>query len=127
MKKIYVIGIILIAFAIATAFYIYQQKKATPPIVSGNNPDLILYYGDTCPHCQVVEDFLAQNGIVAKVNFEQKEVFDNRDNNKELAQKAELCKINLENAGVPFLWNNGTCLMGEDEIINFFKDKTGIK
>ena len=127
MKKLSVIGVIFVAFAIATAFFIYQQKKVAPVITTSNNQDLILYYGDTCPHCKIVEAFLQDNKISEKVDFSQKEAFFNSKNSKELIQKATQCKINPNEIGVPLLWNNGQCLVGDEDIINFFKDKAGIK
>ena len=74
-----------------------------------------------------MEDFIKQNNISAKVDFSQKEVFLNLGNARELSKKAEICKIDPSEVGVPFLWNNGTCLVGEQDIINFFKEKAGIQ
>lgn len=112
---------------VVAASFFYKNKKTTPETNTGQNQDLILYYGETCPHCKIVEAFLQENKISEKVDFSQKEVFLNAKNAQELSKKAAPCKIDQKEMGVPFLWNNGQCLEGDQDIINFFKDKAGIK
>lgn len=84
----------------------------------------VLYYGDGCPHCDNVEKYLQENGIKNKISFEEKEVYKNKDNAERMAEDASYCDIDVESFGVPFLWADGKCFMGDEEIINFFKQKT---
>jgi len=121
MKKKYIILALIALVAIGIVFFVYKQKTA--PTSSSQNPNLILYYGETCPHCKIVEAFLQENKIAEKVDFSQKEVFLNINNAKEMNKKATLCNINTSEVGVPFLWNAGQCIIGDEDIINFFKDK----
>ncbi len=86
--------------------------------------DIVLYYGDGCPHCANVEKYIQENGIKDKVSFEEKEVYKNKDNAEQMAEDASYCGIDVESFGVPFLWADGKCLMGDEDIIDFFKQKS---
>lgn len=98
----------------------------------GNNPEskkeisleqTILYYGDTCPHCLIVNKFLEENKIREKVSFEHLEVYRNKDNARLLGESAKKCGIDEKQIGVPLLWSEGKCLVGDEDIIDFFKEK----
>ncbi len=83
---------------------------------------IILFYGDTCPHCQKVEEFITTNKVEEKIKLERLEVYNNKENATLLGQMAQICKIPTEQGvGVPFLWNKGKCLVGDQEIIDFFQ------
>ncbi len=56
-----------------------------------------------------------------------KEVFKNKDNAALLATKAQACNIATDQIGVPFLWDGTKCYVGDEDIINFFKQKTNVK
>ncbi|NLC23851.1 hypothetical protein NB640_02265 [Oxalobacter vibrioformis] len=81
----------------------------------------MLYYGQGCPHCQIVEDYLSGNGLGDNVSLQKKEVFHNRENLEELKRKANSAGIPDEFVGVPLLCEGDNCLVGEEEIINFFE------
>lgn len=84
---------------------------------------IVLFYGDGCPHCAIVEKYIEENKIKDKISFAQKEVYYNQNNAKELAAKARICGIPANSIGVPLLWNGEGCLIGDQDIINFFKQK----
>lgn len=89
---------------------------------------IVLYYSDLCPHCMNVENYLAENNVQAKVVFLEKNVRTSTENATELMDKAALCGIPSVYLGVPFLWdgeNGNQCLMGDNDIINFFESKIG--
>lgn len=88
--------------------------------------EIILFYGDGCPHCAIVEKFITENGIDKKISLEQKEVYYNKQNASELTKKAEICKINTDSIGVPFLWDGTGCLVGDQDIVDFLKLKASI-
>ena len=85
---------------------------------------IILFYGDGCPHCAIVEEYINKNNVQNKISFTQKEVYYNQSNAKELETKAKICGLPTNSIGVPFLWNGDKCLIGDQDIINFFKQKT---
>lgn len=95
--------------------YFYQPEPAKGAV--------ILFYGDGCPHCKNVDDFVQQNKVEEKVNFLKLEVFNNQQNAKLLAKKAEICGLDAAQIGVPFLWDGNTCILGDQDIIIFFQNK----
>jgi glutaredoxin len=89
----------------------------------GTEAGLILYTSDSCPHCANVEEFMAENKVIEKLNLVRKEVSKNQSNAVELLSRAQACGLPSNNVGVPFLWHDGQCLLGDEDIINFFKTK----
>lgn len=99
---------------------------------SGNNQqqsggdresEIILFYGDGCPHCAKVDEFIKDNNVEEKISFAKKEVYNNVANANELSQKAKKCGMDTKSIGVPFLWDGEKCLVGDVDIIDFFKKK----
>lgn len=80
-----------------------------------------LYYGQGCPHCQIVEDYLSGNSQGDNISLEQKEVFHNQENLDEVKRKANSAGIPDKFIGVPLLYEEDNCLVGEEEIINFLE------
>jgi len=82
-----------------------------------------LFFGSTCPHCEVVEEWLEANSEVKeKSGLKAKEVYNDRDNSQELAEKAAECKIS-GGIGVPFLYDHGECIVGDQPIIDHLEQK----
>jgi glutaredoxin len=72
-----------------------------------------------------VEKYIEENKIQDKISFTQKEVYYNQNNAKELEAKAKICGLPTDSIGVPFLWDGEKCLIGDQDIINFFSAKGG--
>jgi glutaredoxin len=142
MKNKIIIPTILFIAVLIFSFYVLSQEKIRNQIQKNGLPgqeiqqnngenkgnqsasEIILFYGKGCPHCAVVEEYIKENNIQDKVSFVQKEVYYNQDNAKELLEKAKICGIPTNSIGVPFLWDGKNCLIGDRDIINFFKQKT---
>ena len=136
-KKLTLISILFLAVAIFAGYVLVSDKKdsAGPSTVveqaaipsnqgaAQETNGVILFYGDGCPHCALVEEYMSQNDVEAKVPFVQKEVYYNKQNASELAEKAAACGIPTNSIGVPFLWDGAACLVGDQPIIDFFKAK----
>jgi len=129
-NKIIILTILFIAVVIFSFFAISQEKNKnqTPineAIMAENQPvsQIILFYGDGCPHCAIVEKYIKENKIQDKISFIQKEVYYNQSNARELEAKAKICGLPTDSIGVPFLWDGEKCLIGDQDIINFFKEK----
>lgn len=105
------------------------QPQSQPKAVSSPaRPEekVILYYSEQCPHCQNVEKYIEENNVEKKFSFSQKEISTDKNNSKEMDDKAKLCNMDIANLGIPFLWdgeNGNKCLMGDKDIINYFKNK----
>jgi glutaredoxin len=83
----------------------------------------IFYYGITCPHCQKVEKFMSEQRVTEKFQFEQKEVYNNKDNASEMARVAKVCGLDQQNLGVPLFWTGQECLIGDAPIIEYLKNQ----
>ena len=123
MKKYIITFIILLLIIIIGASFIFTHKENTNN--TNTNTKIIFFYSDQCPHCAKVEAYLKTNNIRSKVKFEEKEVLQNKQNLQQLVKIMDQCKIPTKDyVEVPLLWTGSKCLVGEDNIINFFKEKT---
>jgi len=122
MKKIFWLLIfIAIIVSIGIASFFLQSKNHQPA------SEIILFYGVGCTHCAKVEEFIKENKIEEKISFQKKEVYFNKKNANELAGKAKKCGLPTNEIGVPLLWDGSKCIVGDEDIINFFKEKPWLK
>jgi glutaredoxin len=92
------------------------------------NSEIILFYSEKCSHCKIVEKYIIDNNIAEKVNFTQDEVYNNKGNATFMIEKQKECNLDKDMIGaVPFLWAKDKCFLGQDDIIQFFKDKVNEK
>ena len=126
MKKIVQIVILGgIIFIIAT-FYFLNEKKNRELLESAKDK-MIFFYGETCPHCANVEKFFEENEIEKEIQFEEKEVYNDKNNAKLLILVAKRkCNLKENEIGVPFFWDGSKCIVGDQPIINYFKEKLNI-
>jgi glutaredoxin len=112
-----------IFIVLGIGFYFLKGKNSSQDLKG-----IVLFYGTGCPHCAKVEEFIRENKIKEKIAFEEKEVYFNRDNAKKLIEVAKKCGIKENEIGVPFLWDgeNQRCIVGDEPIINFFKEKLNL-
>jgi len=113
-KKYLSLIILLVAVALI-GFLTISSKKAT-------SNGMILFYGDTCPHCEKVSEYIDANNIKAKFIFQELEVYNNQVNSRLMAKYAVDCGLDTnQGLGVPFFFDGENCLVGDQEIINFFQ------
>jgi len=129
-NKIIIPTVLFIVVLIFSFFALAKEKDKTLPVANKTTTEnqsagqIILFYGDGCPHCAIVEEYIKENNINDKISFAQKEVYYNQNNAKELEAKAKICGLPTDSIGVPFLWDGEKCLIGDQDIIDFFKQKT---
>lgn len=133
MSQRLIIASLLFASALGLSGYAlvnhnrHRQPTSTPETATTTanqqKAELIFYYGDTCPHCHIVDNYIKNNRISQKLNITNKEVYNNQDNADELRAKAKLCGIPDNALGVPLLWNGRDCLVGDQPIIDFLNDQ----
>ena len=81
------------------------------------------YWGNGCPHCKNVENFLSTWDKKDKVSITKYEVWDNASNAKRMQERVITCGIDPKGMGVPLLFTlDGKCLDGDEPIIKFFKE-----
>jgi hypothetical protein len=105
-----------------------EQKAAEKQTTTATDTSVILYYSDQCSHCRNVEKFLEENGATGKLKFAQKNVRLDPAAGVELGEKAAQCKV--QGNAIPFLWDGtdgNKCLVGDTEIINYFKAKLNVQ
>lgn len=112
-----IITIFSVAIIIASVFYL--SKAFADP--SFDQQAIVYYYGITCPHCKDVEQFIQDNDLHDKLDFEKKEVYQNTANATELSLASRACGMNDSQVGVPFLYAKGKCYVGTPDIITYFE------
>jgi hypothetical protein len=92
-------------------------------------PDgILLFYGQGCPHCKIVDDFITQNKVEDKVKVTKLEVWYDKNNQIILGEVVRKCGEKSDTVGVPFLYDGkGKCYIGDQDTINFLKNEAGIK
>jgi len=115
-----VVAIGILFFAL-TQFFPNVPKPA--PLPEG----IILFYGEDCPHCKLVDEFVKENKVKEKIIFSELEVYYNKENAKLLVSAAQKCGEDIsQGIGVPFLYDGKNCFIGDVNIIDFFKEKIGL-
>lgn len=129
-----VLSTLAFSVVIALSFYLFSQEKIVAAKLESaslseqfNQDEVILYYAYGCPHCEVVDAYLADNQIQNKIRFEKKEISSDINNVLDLQGKAKVCGLRDDAVGVPFLWDGKRCLVGDKDIIAFFAKRTEIK
>ncbi len=109
-----VLVVIVIAALLFTIAYGSNNKK--------ESTGLIFFYGNTCPHCKDVDEWINKNHITDTVDIQKKEVYDNTENALALEKAAQQCKLATDRIGVPFLYTpEKTCFIGTPAIIEYLQ------
>jgi len=129
--KILITGLICLSIvAMLMTIINGSRSQAKPKQIITNSPipqaqsSPVFFYGNTCPHCKDVEEWMTKNKIEEKMPIVKKEVYDNRANSLELAEAAKSCGFPTDSIGVPFLFAEGKCLIGTPDITKYLSDKT---
>jgi len=127
MKKKGLLVLVGIAL-IGGAYYLGHLKRIESGLVAGESQSeqsVTLFVGATCSHCKKVEDWLSENeSVKEKSGITIKEVYYDKKNAQELKNKAVECQIETsQGIGVPFLYDHGDCLIGDQPIIDYLAEK----
>jgi len=129
MKKMHLIIIVFIISAIiiisALAVISSTKQKENIKDIILTNDTVVFYYGITCPHCKITEQYISDNNLDSKINIVRKEIYNNQANAVELQQVAKKCNIPSDEIGVPFMVYNNFCYLGDEETINLLKQIAG--
>lgn len=125
IKKILPFFFISLVFLVGF-YYFKQNNKSEGGKTQGvGDEKRILFVGATCPHCKKVEEWLAHNSQVKeKSGLVIKEVYYDKDNAQKMREKAEECQMDTsQGLGVPFLFDQGECVIGDQPIIDYLAEK----
>jgi len=83
---------------------------------------MILFFSNSCPHCKIVEQYISDNNIDAKIKFQKLEVSQDPANAALLEKKAQACGLDVsQGLGVPFFFDGQKCFLGDQEIIAYLE------
>lgn len=120
-KQTFTPAIIFLVLAVIAIIFVAKSETGTKTTNEAVKSDIILFYGEDCPHCKVVDEFVENNKVEERISFEHREVYKNQTNATLMVAKARVCGLNTNSIGVPFLWDGSNCLIGDRDIISFFE------
>lgn len=126
-KILATVGVFSLIILILGYIIFGSQDKKNNKIKIPSKNEIVYYYGSGCPHCKEVKKWMDENKIKEKIKIEEKEVWDNFENAKELKQVAERCGLNTNSIGVPFLYVDEKCYIGTPDVIKILSEKSKIK
>lgn len=85
-----------------------------------NKSKYIFFYADRCSHCQLIENFLAENDVADQYDIEFVEVSSNRDNLPLFQEYLDKLGLDSKNTYVPLL------VVDDDIICDFFEGSEAI-
>ena len=105
-----------------------EEKDTYKDFPVYDNPDLVFFWGNGCPHCENVEKWLKENNSDSKIKVNYKEVYYNKNNQTALSDIVkQYCPQLMENGqiGVPTGFDpiNKKCIQGDTPIIEFLSAK----
>ncbi|HEX8924021.1 MAG TPA: hypothetical protein VF828_04795 [Patescibacteria group bacterium] len=125
MKKI--IPVLVVIIVLMGAYKILTKNPNPPAKVDDAKADMILFWGEGCPHCKKVDEFITTNKYDQKMSISKKEVYYNKDNQVSLAQTVQKCpEIDTKQGiGVPLAYipKDNKCLQGDQPIIDYIQGK----
>ncbi len=110
---------VIILLVVLFLSFIQPDSEELLTINDDQQSTLILFSGDNCPYCQVVEEYIIANDIENRLDLSIKEVYNNLANAQLFEAKFNQCFSPPRTFGVPFLWHNNFCLVGPNEIIDY--------
>lgn len=123
MKKI-IFPLLVVSLVL---FVLFRLFSGSAPSVSPDSADLILFWGDGCPHCETVKKYIQDNNLDAKIKIAQLEVYFNKTNQNRLQDTVKKCpEIDTSRGiGVPlaFAPADNKCLLGDQPIIDWLSRK----
>lgn len=77
----------------------------------------ILFWGTTCPYCEIVKNSIVEQGLDKKIDIVQLEIYENADNVEILKEKVGICGIDSNSVPIPMLFVENKCFTGVDPIL----------
>lgn len=97
----------------------------TREVVSTPDAEIMIFYGNTCPHCKNLNAAIIASDLDKLVKLQHLEVYANKSNLELMKQKLEQCKdlSDSDKGGVPFMYAPDKCLVGSTPIVDYLKSK----
>jgi len=101
-----VMALILTALIVPVALHAQTEKMT-----------VYLYWGEGCPHCEIVKQYIQDNRLDERYDIVSKEVYSNAQNAQELTSLFSQYRVPASDQGVPFAIINGHYFVGDSPII----------
>jgi hypothetical protein len=122
MKRFPLIISVTTVLIISLGIFLLSRKPSEEFVVTPLPSNYEYFWGEGCPHCANVADFLDSWENTDKIEIEKKEVYEDQENANLLLARAQYCKLPNNQVGVPFLFTpEGKCFVGDTPIISFFE------
>jgi len=82
---------------------------------------IYFFYGQGCPHCEVVEEYFTDNNIYSKYQIDKKEIYGNKENARLLISVLSELGYPTDQIGVPTVVVGSEVLVGDKIIIESFE------
>lgn len=121
MNKFGIIAVFITLLILGGGAYFATKDNSKP--TSTPEPNTYEYFwGDGCPHCKIVAEFMDTWAGKDKIKINKLEVWNNTKNAALMTERAKACNIVRSEMGVPLLVTpDGKCLTGDQPIIELFK------
>ncbi|USN53651.1 MAG: hypothetical protein H6760_00570 [Candidatus Nomurabacteria bacterium] len=80
-------------------------------------PELLFFYGQGCPHCAVVEQYIEDENLDERFRIIAKEVYGDPENARDLTQQFQVFHVPESKQGVPFMVLGAKYYVGDVYII----------
>ncbi len=87
--------------------------------------EAILFWGVNCPYCHAVREKLENEELRDRLELKEIEIQKETKNVDLFKEKAQVCKIDMERAGIPMLFVEGKCYQGVDAIMSKLRNMAG--
>jgi len=122
MKRFPLIIGVTTVLIILLGIFLLSRKPGGEPVVNPLPSNYEYFWGEGCPHCANVTEFLDSWENADKVEVNKKEVYEDKENAALLLSRAQSCNLPNNQIGVPFLFTpEGKCFIGDTPIISFFE------
>jgi len=125
MRKFFLAGFVFIFVLLGFVFAEQTQNtEFVQNLVNIENQDsqnYILFYANSCPHCQSVENFFVEYGLVEKYDIRMVEVREDRENLDIFREYLLKLGLTEDHLSVPFL------VMDDAEFCNYVHGSVNIK
>lgn len=129
IKRLSILGFSLVAIVGTMLFWgVMEPHKKSKGKVLGDEYSIedvasrpVYFFRSECPHCQNVGAFLEGNGLGERLGVMKLEVGNSEKNAAILKEKSKECSLDESELGVPFLYFQGNCFLGDENVIAALK------
>ena len=121
MKAIVITSLVTLLIIVSGVFLF--SRNNSEPVPSYPLPEVDEYFwGEGCPHCKNVDDFIVSWEKKDSYKFTSLEAWNNKENENRLVSRVVSCNLPKKNIAVPMLFTTeGKCIMGDTPIIDYLK------